>query len=469
MPLLVAPVAFQRVAHPEGEVATARAARDAGTIMCLSTLATSTPAEVAAVGGPCWFQLYVFRDEGVTRELIAQARDSGYRALVLTIDAPVRGNRERDARTAFAIPPDITVASLGRGGITPQQVFEMISPSLTWHDLERIAGEAGMPLLVKGVLTAEDAVLACEHGAAGIVVSNHGGRQLDGVSATIDALPEVVAAVDGRMEVLVDGGIRRGSDVVKALALGAQAVLAGRAVLWGLATSGEERRPPRARDLPFRDPERIAVAGLRVAGRGRPRPHRAPVGRLPCRHEGGRRRPGRRSRGARRRRRAAACRRGRLRPPRHDAALDRLRGSRRADRPEAGDDSRRLLRHGRAGPDARGRRRDDHVRPEPEQARRDDVGARRSRHDPGQGEAAVRLRRHGHRLRPPADRRERALRRANTDAVEHDERPIPRERAAAPAGARRGSARHLRSRSRTRRTPAERRPTGGARRRRPRS
>ena len=116
----------------------------------------------------------------------------------------------------------------------------MISPSLTWHDLERIAAEAGMPLLVKGVLTAEDAVLACEHGAAGIVVSNHGGRQLDGVSATIDALPEVVEAVDGRVEVLVDGGIRRGSDVVKALALGARAVLAGRAVLWGLAANGEE-------------------------------------------------------------------------------------------------------------------------------------------------------------------------------------------------------------------------------------
>jgi isopentenyl diphosphate isomerase/L-lactate dehydrogenase-like FMN-dependent dehydrogenase len=116
----------------------------------------------------------------------------------------------------------------------------MISPSLTWHDLERIAGEAGMPLLVKGVLTAEDAVLACEHGAAGIVVSNHGGRQLDGVAATIDALPEVVEAVDGRVEVLVDGGIRRGSDVVKALALGARAALTGRAVLWGLAVNGEE-------------------------------------------------------------------------------------------------------------------------------------------------------------------------------------------------------------------------------------
>jgi 4-hydroxymandelate oxidase len=240
MPLLVAPVAFQRVAHPDGEVATARAAGAAGTIMCLSTLATSSPAEVAAVGGPRWFQLYVFRDEGVTRELIAQARDGGYGALVLTIDAPVRGNRERDARTAFAIPAGVTVASLGRGGLTPQQVFEMISPSLTWHDVERIAAEAGMPLLVKGVLTAEDAVLACEHGAAGIVVSNHGGRQLDGVAATIDALPEVVEAVEGRVEVLVDGGIRRGSDVVKALALGARAALAGRAVLWGLAANGEE-------------------------------------------------------------------------------------------------------------------------------------------------------------------------------------------------------------------------------------
>ena len=240
MPLLVAPVAFQRVAHPDGEVATARAARDAGTIMCLSTLATSTPAEIADVGGPRWFQLYVFRDEGMTRELIAQARAGGYGALVLTIDAPVRGNRERDVRSTFAIPPDISVASIGRGGVTPQQVFEMISPSLTWHDLERIAGEAGMPLLVKGVLTAEDAVLACEHGAAGIVVSNHGGRQLDGVAATIDALPEVVEAVDGRVEVLVDGGIRRGSDVVKALALGARAALTGRAVLWGLAVNGEE-------------------------------------------------------------------------------------------------------------------------------------------------------------------------------------------------------------------------------------
>jgi isopentenyl diphosphate isomerase/L-lactate dehydrogenase-like FMN-dependent dehydrogenase len=239
MPLLVAPVAFQRVAHPDGEPAMARAASAAGTIMCVSTLATSTPAEVAATGARLWFQLYVFRDEGVTRALIAQARDHGYGALVLTIDAPVRGNRERDLRSGFAIPDDVTVASIGRGGMTPMQVFDMISPSLTWRDLERIAAEAELPLLVKGVLTHEDATLACEHGAAAIVVSNHGGRQLDGVAATVDALPEVVEAVDGRVEVLVDGGIRRGTDVVKALALGARAVLAGRAPLWGLAADGE--------------------------------------------------------------------------------------------------------------------------------------------------------------------------------------------------------------------------------------
>jgi isopentenyl diphosphate isomerase/L-lactate dehydrogenase-like FMN-dependent dehydrogenase len=239
LPVIVAPVAFQRVAHPDGEVAMARAARAAGTIMCLSTIATSTPAEVAEVGGPRWFQLYVLRDEGVTRDLIAQARACGFSALVLTIDAPVRGNRERDVRTGFSIPAELRVASLGRGDVTPREVFDQISASLTWHDLERIAGEAGLPLLVKGVLTAEDARLACEHGAAGIVVSNHGGRQLDGVAATIDVLPEIVEAVDGRVEVLVDGGVRRGTDVVKALALGARAVLAGRAPLWGLVVDGE--------------------------------------------------------------------------------------------------------------------------------------------------------------------------------------------------------------------------------------
>jgi isopentenyl diphosphate isomerase/L-lactate dehydrogenase-like FMN-dependent dehydrogenase len=239
MPLLVAPVAFQRVAHADGEVGMARAAHAVGTLMCLSTLATSTPAQVAETGVSRWFQLYVFRDLGVTNDLVARARDAGFTALVLTVDTPVLGRRERDHRTRFAIPEEIAVASLGQGGMTPAEAFGLMSESVSWHDVERLAAESGLPVLVKGVLTGEDALLACEHGAAGIVVSNHGGRQLDGVSATIDALPEVVEAVGGRVEVLVDGGIRRGGDVVKALALGARAVLAGRAPLWGLAAGGE--------------------------------------------------------------------------------------------------------------------------------------------------------------------------------------------------------------------------------------
>jgi isopentenyl diphosphate isomerase/L-lactate dehydrogenase-like FMN-dependent dehydrogenase len=239
MPIVVAPVAFQRVAHPDGEVAMARAAQAAGTAMCLSTLATSTAAEVAATGATRWFQLYVFRDEAVTRDLVAQAVDNGFGALVLTVDTPVLGRRERDHRTGFTIPPDVAVAALGGGGVTPQQAFALMSPSITWHDVERLAASVNLPVLVKGILTAEDARLACEHGAAGVIVSNHGGRQLDGVAATIDALPEVVEAVGGKGEVLVDGGIRRGADVVKALALGARAVLVGRAPLWGLAVDGD--------------------------------------------------------------------------------------------------------------------------------------------------------------------------------------------------------------------------------------
>jgi isopentenyl diphosphate isomerase/L-lactate dehydrogenase-like FMN-dependent dehydrogenase len=239
LPVIVAPVAFQRVAHPDGEVGMARAARAAGTVMCLSTLATSTAEQVAETGAQRWFQLYVFRDEYVTADLVARARASGFTALVLTVDTPVVGRRERDHRTGFTIPSEITVASLGQGGVTPAEAFAQMSESVSWRDVERLAAEAGLPVIVKGVLTAEDARLACEHGAAGLVVSNHGGRQLDGVAATIDALPEVVEAVDGRIEVLLDGGVRRGTDVVKALALGARAVLAGRAPLWGLAVDGE--------------------------------------------------------------------------------------------------------------------------------------------------------------------------------------------------------------------------------------
>jgi len=237
MPLLIAPVAFQRVAHPDGEVGMARAAKAAGTVMCMSTMATATPAEIAETGVQRWFQLYVFRDEGVTRELVARVVDAGFTALVLTVDTPFLGRRERDLRAGFVV--EHPVASLGQGGLTPAETFALTSASVSWRDIERLASLSGLPVLVKGVLTEEDAKLACEHGASGIVVSNHGGRQLDGVSATIDVLEEVVAAVDGRIEVLLDGGIRRGTDVVKALALGARAVLAGRAPLWGLAVDGE--------------------------------------------------------------------------------------------------------------------------------------------------------------------------------------------------------------------------------------
>ncbi len=237
MPLLVAPVAFQRVAHPDGEVGMARATKAAGTVMCLSTMATATPEEIAETGVSRWFQLYVFRDEGITRELVQRVAAAGFTALVLTVDTPFLGRRERDLRTGFVV--DFPVASLGQGGLTPTETFALTSASVSWHDIERLASLSGLPVVVKGLLTEEDAKLACEHGARGIVVSNHGGRQLDGVSATIDALEEVVAAVDGRVEVLLDSGIRRGTDVVKALALGARAVLAGRAPLWGLAVDGE--------------------------------------------------------------------------------------------------------------------------------------------------------------------------------------------------------------------------------------
>jgi isopentenyl diphosphate isomerase/L-lactate dehydrogenase-like FMN-dependent dehydrogenase len=247
MPVLVAPVAFQRMAHPDGELATARAAATAGTIMVLSTLATSTPADVAAAapGSPRWFQLYCFKDRGITRGLIEQAAAAGFEALVLTVDAPRLGRRERDLQTEFVIPADVTVPSFAAaaGGSvagTPADMFSLMDGTIGWTDLERLAAEANLPLLVKGVVTAEDARLACEHGAAGIVVSNHGGRQLDGACATLDALPEVVEAAEGRVEVLMDGGIRRGTDVLKAIALGARAVLAGRAVLWGLAADGEQ-------------------------------------------------------------------------------------------------------------------------------------------------------------------------------------------------------------------------------------
>ena len=244
-PILVAPVAFQLLAHPDGEAGMARAAADAGTVMCLSSLTSTRPAEVAAAapGGKRWMQVYLFRDRGVTRAMVEEAAGSGYEALLLTVDAPYAGRRERDLRTGFQVPAEIRAPAIegavGHRSLTTAEVFELVDPSITWQDLERLCGEFDLPILVKGLITGEDASLSVEHGAAGVVVSNHGGRQLDNAPATIDALPEVVEAVDGRIPVLLDGGVRRGTDVATALAIGAQAVLIGRPALWGLAVDGE--------------------------------------------------------------------------------------------------------------------------------------------------------------------------------------------------------------------------------------
>lgn len=246
MPLLIAPTAFQRMCHPDGEPATARAAAAAGTIMTLSTIATTGPDEVsaAAPGAPRFFQLYWFKDEGVTRSLVEQAVANEFKAIVLTIDAPgTAGRRERDVRTGFTVESPIPAfeAATGRpSGATPAEVFSLVESCLTWRDLERLRGMSDLPLLVKGLLTREDARLAVDAGVDGIVVSNHAGRQLDTVLAGIDALPEVVDEVAGEVEVLVDGGVRRGTDVLKALALGAKAAMIGRPVLWGLAAGGED-------------------------------------------------------------------------------------------------------------------------------------------------------------------------------------------------------------------------------------
>ena len=215
--------------------------------MCLSTFSTTTAPVVAHAvpGATRWFQLYVFSDRGVTRELVAQAVEYGYEALVITVDLPVAGVRERELRSAVQIQMAEAemvqrVTAAGGSGLTPAEFATLIDPDLRWSDVEDFVANGPLPVIVKGILRAEDAVIAAEHGVSAVVVSNHGGRQLDTVLSGIDALPDVVAAVGDRVDVLVDGGIRRGTDVVKALALGAGAVMVGRPVLWGLAVGGAD-------------------------------------------------------------------------------------------------------------------------------------------------------------------------------------------------------------------------------------
>jgi len=250
MPIVVAPTAFHRLAHKDGELASVRGAGDAGTIFTLSTLSnTAVEQVVAAASGPVFFQLYVYKDRSATEALVRRVEAAGAKSLVLTVDAPLLGRRERDVRNGFALPANLGVENLLAAGYAPvpranqesglaAYFADLLDPSLSWDAISWLRSITKLPLLVKGIVRADDAARAVAEGAAGIVVSNHGGRQLDSSPATIDVLARCVDAVAGRGEVLVDGGVRRGADVIKALALGARAVLVGRPVLWGLAAGG---------------------------------------------------------------------------------------------------------------------------------------------------------------------------------------------------------------------------------------
>ncbi|WP_374687603.1 alpha-hydroxy acid oxidase, partial [Promineifilum sp.] len=230
MPVIVAPTAFHKLACAEGEIATVRAAGAAGTLMILSTLSTTSIEDVmTAATGPVWFQLYVYKDRGATAALVQRAEAAGCSALALTVDAQIWGRRERDVRNRFQLPPGLSVKNLMPAGqeefpATMQDsglaayVASLFDQTLSWKDVEWLCGLTRLPVLLKGVVHPDDARQAADYGASGVIVSNHGGRQLDTAPATIEVLPEIVEAVDGRIEVLIDGGIRRGTDVIKALA-----------------------------------------------------------------------------------------------------------------------------------------------------------------------------------------------------------------------------------------------------------
>ena len=272
LPLVLAPTGFTRIAHPAGELAVARAAARAGVPYTLSTLGTRSIEEVAAVSsGRIWFQVYVWRDRGLVAELVQRAARSGYEALCLTVDTAVFGRRERDVRRGFTLPPKLGPATILDGALHPgwtwrflksepimfanvtgrgvgdgadaitlsDYVARQFDPSLSWKDLEWLRGQWSGPIVIKGIQTVADARIAADTGVEAVVISNHGGRQLDSAPAALDLLPEIADAIGHRTEIICDGGVRRGSDIVKALALGANAVMAGRAYLYGLGAAGE--------------------------------------------------------------------------------------------------------------------------------------------------------------------------------------------------------------------------------------
>jgi 4-hydroxymandelate oxidase len=246
-PIMIDPAGGHGRAHPDGELATVRAAGALGTVMILSSGSTYTLEEVAkAASGPIWFQQYLYRDRELTKLMAQRAEAAGYRALCLTLDSTVRAKRERNIRNRYKSPPSPNYAGLevpeyawSLSSDAPRGVNQLIDRAATWSQLDWLAATTPLPLVVKGIMTGEDARLCVEHGVRGLIVSNHGARNLDTTFASIEVLPEVVAAVDGRLEVYLDGGIRRGTDVLKALALGARAVLIGRPLFWGLAVDGE--------------------------------------------------------------------------------------------------------------------------------------------------------------------------------------------------------------------------------------
>ncbi|XP_055700657.1 uncharacterized protein LOC129800361 [Phlebotomus papatasi] len=253
MPVAIAPTAMQKMAHPEGEVANARAAASAGVLFILSTITTSSIEEIAEATPESdkWFQLYIFRDREITKSLIRRAEKCGFKAIVLTVDNSVFGIRRKDIRNNFSMPSNLKLANfvgdratgIGNTNDGPgvmEYVKKEYDDSITWEDLKWLVKFTNLPIIVKGILTAEDAVIAVRCGCKGIIVSNHGARQLDGIPATIEALPEIVAAVGHKVTVMMDSGIRQGTDVFKALALGAKLVFIGRPAIWGLTVAGQQ-------------------------------------------------------------------------------------------------------------------------------------------------------------------------------------------------------------------------------------
>lgn len=254
MPIGIAPTAMQRMAHPDGECASVKAAQDAGVIFILSTLSTSSVEEVGQAGPKAikWFQLYIYKDRKVTRQLIKRAENAGFSALVLTVDAPFFGRRLADLRNKFELPSHLRMANFqglgdletkagsseGGSGIN-NYVASLFDPSLTWSDIDWLKSITRLPIILKGILHPDDAIRGIKAGASGIIVSNHGARQIDGVPATIDALGPIKEAVGDDIELYLDGGINEGTDVLKALALGAKCVFLGRPTLWGLALNGK--------------------------------------------------------------------------------------------------------------------------------------------------------------------------------------------------------------------------------------